>query len=88
MAQAAEWLDRRTMADYISRRVDELPRLLKRRLIPQPYFPFGPRSPRWRRSEVDAMFAGRTVTVMPARLNADETFDRITNKILSRHRRL
>lgn len=84
MREAAEWLDRRALADYITARVDELPRLQKRLLLPTPSYHLGPKSPRWRRSEVDALFAGRTPEV--AKRTADETFDRIAEKILRKRR--
>lgn len=84
MAEAAEWLDRRALADYITARVDELPRLQKRMLLPTPSYHLGPKSPRWRKSEVDALFAGRAPEQV--KRTADETFDRIAEKILRKHR--
>lgn len=58
MADAARWLDRDACAAYISVRVDELPRLLKRGILPQPSTLLGPRCPRWDREALDARFNG------------------------------
>lgn len=52
------WLDRDACAAYISVRVDELPRLQKRGLLPAPSYHLGPRCPRWDREALDARFAG------------------------------
>lgn len=83
MEERAEWLDRRALADYITARVDELPRLQKRHLLPTPSYHLGPKSPRWRKSEVDALFAGGAE---PAKPTADATFDKIAEKILRKRR--
>lgn len=56
MPDAPRWLDRDAAADYISVRVDELPRLLRRGLIPAPSYHLGPRCPRWDRLALDARF--------------------------------
>lgn len=58
MADAPRWLDRDATALYISVRVDELPRLVKRGKIPPPNTKLGPRCPRWDREALDAWFAG------------------------------
>lgn len=52
------WLDRDAAAHYLSLRVDELPRLVRRGLIPAPSLHLGPKSPRWDRHALDACFAG------------------------------
>lgn len=52
------WLDREACAAYISVRVDELPRLLRRGLLPSPSYHLGPRCPRWDRDALDARFTG------------------------------
>jgi len=52
----ARWMDRDACADYISVRVDELPRLVRRGLIPAPSYHLGPRCPRWDRLALDARF--------------------------------
>jgi hypothetical protein len=52
------WLDRDACAAYISVRVDELPRLVKRGLVPAPSYHLGERSPRWDRTTLDACFTG------------------------------
>ena len=58
MTDAPRWLDREACAEYISVRVDELPRLVKRGLLPAPSYHLGPRCPRWDRLALDARFAG------------------------------
>lgn len=82
MEERAEWLDRRALADYITARVDELPRLQKRLLLPTPSYHLGPKSPRWRRSEVDAMFAGRMPTPEAAKPRARDLTAEIVQDIL------
>jgi len=54
----ARWLHPRDAAVYVGRRVDELPRLVKRGLLPEPSYHFGPRSPRYDRLALDAAFGG------------------------------
>lgn len=58
MPEPARWLDRDQTAHYLSVRVDELPRLLRRGKLPSPSLHLGPRTPRWDRHALDAMFAG------------------------------
>ena len=58
------WLDREALAVHISVRVDELPRLLRAKKIPNPSFHLGPRSPRWWSADIDARF-GRAVALAP-----------------------
>ena len=58
MTDAPRWLDREACAEYISVRVDELPRLVKRGLLPAPSYHLGPRCPRWDRLALDARFSG------------------------------
>ena len=52
------WLNPEQAAAYIGRRVDELPRLLRAGKLPQPSYHFGPRSPRYDRQALDALFTG------------------------------
>lgn len=52
------WLDRDALADRLSIRVHEIPRLARDGKLPQPSYHLGPRSPRWDCQEVDAMMAG------------------------------
>ncbi len=59
------WLDRDACATYISVRVDELPRLMKRGLLPAPSLHLGPRCPRWDREALDARFGGSAASVDP-----------------------
>ena len=54
----ARWLDREACAAYISVRVDQLPRMLKAGTLPEPSLTLGPRSPRWDRHALDAVFGG------------------------------
>ena len=56
MPDAPRWMDRDALAEYISVRVDELPRLVKRGIIPKPNTTLGPRCPRWDRLAIDARF--------------------------------
>jgi hypothetical protein len=58
MPDAPRWLDRDACAAYVSVRVDELPRLVKRGLLPAPIYHLGPRCPRWDRLALDARFTG------------------------------
>lgn len=72
MAEPARWLDREACARYICVRVDELPRLQKRGLLPAPSLHLGPRCPRWDRQALDARFdpsaasRGRRMTLAEA----------------------
>jgi len=52
------WLDRDGVADRLSVRVHEIPRLLRGGKLPEPSYHLGPRSPRWDCEAVDAMMAG------------------------------
>lgn len=58
------WLDRDALAERITARVDELPRLQRAGKLPRPSYHLGPRSPRWWSGDVDAMF-GRAVALPP-----------------------
>lgn len=53
------WLAPEMAASYVGKRVDELPRLVKRGLLPRPSYHFGPRQPRWDREALDALFEGK-----------------------------
>lgn len=59
----ARWLDAEAAAEYISVRVDALPRLVKQGRIPAPDHRLGTRSPRWDRLALDAAFDGGTASV-------------------------
>ena len=61
-ADAPRWLDREATADYIGVRVDQLPRLRKKGLLPEPSLHLGPRTPRWDRLELDAKFGAPLAT--------------------------
>jgi len=52
------WLDREALAQRLSVRVDELPRLQRRGVLPAPSLALGPRSPRWWQPDVDAAMGG------------------------------
>lgn len=58
MGETARWLDREAAANYLSVRVDELPRLVRAGKLPQPSLHFGPKTPRWDRQELDNMLGG------------------------------
>ena len=58
MPDAPRWLDREACAAYVSVRVDELPRLVRRGKLPAPSYHLGPRCPRWDRLALDARFSG------------------------------
>lgn len=51
------WLDSRAAARYINVRPDALPRLVRQGRVPLPNYALGPRSPRWDRHAIDAMFS-------------------------------
>jgi len=51
--RAACWLDRAALAQYISERVDRLPRLQRAGKLPKPSLALGPRNPRWWSPDVD-----------------------------------
>ena len=46
------------MAVYISVRVDEVAKLLRAGKLPAPSYHLGPKTPRWDRFAVDALFEG------------------------------
>jgi predicted DNA-binding transcriptional regulator AlpA len=50
------WLSRDLVADYLSIRVPEIPKLVKAGRLPQPTYHLGPRTPRWDRDAIDDMF--------------------------------
>lgn len=61
----ARWLDRDALAEYVSIRVDEIPRFTRRGKLPAPSYHLGPRSPRWDRQKVDAAFGGAVASRSP-----------------------
>jgi hypothetical protein len=52
------WLKPDQAAAYIGRHRDELPRLVRSGKLPKPSYHFGPRSPRYDRLALDAIFSG------------------------------
>ena len=62
----ARWLDRRDLARHLSIDRGDIPRLLRRGKLPPPSYHLGPKSPRWDREAVDAMFAGRVASPLAA----------------------
>lgn len=50
------WLDREAAAEYVSLRVDELPRAVKAGKLPAPSYHLGPKTPRWDRLAIDRAF--------------------------------
>ena len=59
------WLDREALARHISVRVDEVAKLLRAGKLPAPSYHLGPKSPRWDRLAVDALFTGGAVPTDP-----------------------
>lgn len=53
------WLNPEQAAVYVGKRVDELPRLVRAGKLPRPSYHFGPKSARYDRLALDALFAGR-----------------------------
>ena len=51
---ASRWLDREALADHLSVRVDQIPRMMRAGKLPQPSHALGPRNPRWWQADVDA----------------------------------
>lgn len=64
------WLDADAAATYISVRPDALPRLVRQGRIPKPDYSLGPRSPRWSREALDAVFDGGTASTDPRAASA------------------
>ena len=56
--EAPRWLDREALAVYVTVRVDYISRLVKAGKLPPPSYHLGPKSPRWDRAAVDALFEG------------------------------
>ena len=52
------WLTPEQAASYVGRHRDELPRLVRSGKLPSPSYHFGPRSPRYDREALDALFTG------------------------------
>ena len=61
----SRWLNPEAAARYISVRVDALARLVRQGRIPKPDYSLGPRSPRWSRDALDAVFDGGTASTDP-----------------------
>lgn len=77
----ARWLDPEAAARYISVRPDTLQRLVRQGRIPRPDYSLGPRSPRWKREALDAVFDGGTAST-----NADVASQASVQKILAQGR--
>ena len=60
--EAPRWLDRKALAIHISVRVDEVRKLLRAGKLPTPSYHLGPKSPRWDRAPVDALFEGKAAS--------------------------
>ena len=61
----ARWLDREAAAAYLCVRVDELARLERRGKLPPASYHFGPRTPRWDRLALDAVFTNSVASTDP-----------------------
>ena len=57
------WLDREEAAKYICVRVDDMARLERSGRLPQASYHLGPRTPRWDRLALDAVFSGAPASV-------------------------
>ena len=53
----SRWLDREALADHLSVRVDQIPRMMRAGKLPKPSHALGPRNPRWWQADVDAALA-------------------------------
>ncbi len=60
------WLDREAAAAYMSVRVDEMARLERRGKLPPASYHLGPRTPRWDRLALDAVFTGTVASTDPS----------------------
>ncbi len=76
------WLTPDQAATYIGRFRDELPRLVRAGKLPAPSYHFGPRSPRYDRHALDAIFLDAT----PSRA-IDRIEQEAVNAIIERARR-
>lgn len=73
------WLCSRDVADYISVRVGDLARLVRRGTIPGPSHALGLRQPRWDRQAIDLCMQGH-----PNERGIDEAVQAIVQGILSK----
>lgn len=78
------WLNPEQAAQYVGRRVDELPRLVKAGKMPKPSYHFGPRSARYDRDALDAMFTGASASVVIRSI--DQAEQEAVNAIIRRAR--
>jgi hypothetical protein len=65
MTEFPRWLDSEQTARYLGVRVDRLPKLVRTGRIQSADYSLGPRTPRWDRNALDAMFeasAAKTAT--------------------------
>jgi len=76
------WLNPADAAAYIGRHRDELKRLVRAGKIPPPSYHFGPRSPRYDRLALDALFTGTK-----AANDLDAAFGDAINAHFERHAR-
>jgi predicted DNA-binding transcriptional regulator AlpA len=58
MDDRRRWLKAEDLATYAGVRIDYLRRYVKAGKLPAPSYHLGPRSPRWDKEAVDALFAG------------------------------
>ena len=57
MAMEHRWLNRDQAAEYVGKNKRHLARLIKLGKLPAPSYHFGPKSPRWDRHALDALFS-------------------------------
>jgi hypothetical protein len=61
MDEGKRWLKAEDAATYVGVRVDQLRRLVRTGRLPPPSHSLGPRSPRWDRLALDAVFEVKQV---------------------------
>src|SRR5205823_5938637 len=78
------WLNASQTATYVGERQDRLPRLVRAGKLPTPSYHFGPRSPRWDRLELDALFLGSAASAQSIEVLEQEAVDAITRRARAR----
>jgi len=81
------WLGPEEVAKYVSVRVDHLPRLVRKGVLPKPSLHFGPRSPRWDRLAIDALFGETAASDSRAKIEAADAALRARLEARARRRR-
>lgn len=76
--EAPRWLTREALGQYVGVRVDYVARLVKAGKLPAPSYHFGPKTPRWDRLAVDALFEGHSSFIGES---ADAAVQRVVDAI-------